>query len=59
MSAPQNAKAQSGTRDMAESGDGVKVRLLAGTKRGVVGQTVVLAWQSAQAEIAAGRAAAA
>jgi hypothetical protein len=55
--APQNTHAQSGrTRDEAEGHDGMKVKLLAGTKRGQVGQVVILNWQAAQAEIAAGRA---
>jgi hypothetical protein len=42
--------------DRVESKDGMKVKLLLGTKEGQVGQVVVLNWQKAQREIAAGRA---
>lgn len=59
MSAPQNPKPQSGrTRDEAEAHDGMKIKLLASTKLGKPGNIVTLAWQQAQIEIAAGRAAA-
>ena len=48
-------KPQSGrTRDEAEAFDGMKIKLLAGTKRGQVGQVVVLSRQSALAEIQKG-----
>lgn len=47
-----STKPQSGrTRDEAEALDGMKVKLLAGTKRGMPGQIVVLSRQSALAEI--------
>lgn len=59
MSAPRNPKPQSGrTRDdEAEAHDGMRVLLLSGTRLGKAGQVVTLSWQSAQIEIAAGRAA--